>query len=169
MIDFLAPAALSALAGFGANILATYIKDLLSKRHEKHDSLKYEVEGKTTIEVPEATDADSLRQRVDALRRVSPRLAILDGWSMISAAILEQASSSLGKKIDASQNVVQIARELPGLSTGLLSRIERIRSCRNLIAHSSPDIDPEVLAQAAEDVLPALHEIGVFQKIKSDA
>ncbi|WP_395457218.1 hypothetical protein [Acidovorax delafieldii] len=169
MIDFLAPAALSAVGGLAANLLATYIKFLLAKRHNRHESLKFKVQGKTTIEVPEATDADTLRQRVDALIRISPRLAVLDGWSLLSAAILERASSSLGKKFDASQNIVQIARELPGLSPELLARIERVRSCRNLIAHSVKDIDADVLARAAEDVVPALREIGAFRTAESDA
>ncbi|MEQ6474558.1 hypothetical protein [Comamonas sp. wu1-DMT] len=169
MIDFLLPAVLSALGGVAANLLATHIKFLLAKQHDRHESLKFEVQGKTTIEVPEATDADSLRKRVDALKRISPRLAVLDGWSLLSAAILERASSSLGKKFDASQNIVQIARELPDLSPELLARIERIRSCRNLIAHSVKDIDADVLARAAEDVVPALREIGAFRIAESDA
>jgi len=159
MIEFVAPAVLSALAGLVSSLVASYAKARLAERDKSHGSVKYEINGNESVTVPEASDAKTLQERVEALARISPSIAVLDGWSMIASAILNRAQESLGAEIDASQNLVQIARSLPEIKPETLLRIERLRAARNLVAHSAEHLTSATVKSAVEDIVPALRAL----------
>jgi hypothetical protein len=169
MIDFIAPAVLSAVAGLVSGWLGSYLKDRLTTRAKTHDSLRYEIEGRDAIDVPIATDLESLRRRITLMESVSPRLAILDGWQMVSAGIIDRASTSSMPEYKPSQNTLQIARQIPGISAELISKIERLQACRNSVAHSVGGIDSLTLKASIDDVFPILQELAAEHKAASEA
>jgi hypothetical protein len=109
---------------------------------------------------PIAKDPESLRKRIERLARRAPRLAILDGWSMVSDAVLMRARSSLGADFDPSKEIVEIANELPGMTPSQIERIERLKTVRNLVAHSREAIPEGELTTAIADLFPLLLELG---------
>jgi len=158
MIDLLVPALLSAVAGGAAKLLSTTLKDYLSS---KRTSLRYEQAGSKPVEIHAVTDYESLEQRLNALQAISPRLAVLDGWNMVSAAILDRASSTLGKSYKPEDDVLQIASSIPDLAPELLSKMERLKQLRNGIAHGGIEIDDASMRQSVADIAPILTAVGM--------
>lgn len=159
MIEFWAPAVLSVIAGVVSGVIANYAKGVLKEHKKSNDSLKYEIDGNDPISVPEAIDPETLQQRVNAFAKLSPRLAVLDGWNMVSIAILKNAQASLGNDIDANQDIVRIARDIPGITPETIRRIERLSYARNVVVHSTENFPQESLIGAVQDIVPALEEL----------
>ncbi|AEG91358.1 hypothetical protein [Ramlibacter tataouinensis] len=155
-----AAALLSAVVGALAAVFASIVKVRLAKRRLEDGDLKYEIKGRA-INVPVAKDLTSLERRVSSLMDISPRLAVLDGWGLVTRAILQRARLSRDSKFDASQNVLQIARDIPEISEETIERLSRLRVARNLVAHGAENVEDVRLRQAAELIVPILSEIGI--------
>lgn len=164
----LGPIFVSGLVGVVAGFIGKAIRDRYLTRRAKQSPLRYEIHGKGVVDVPFATNNESLRERSEALQRVSPRLAVLDGWSMIETELVSQSSRLLHKDFDGDQDPMRVAREVLHLPPELLARMERIRHCRNLVAHVK-ELDPDALRLAATDVVPVLEAIASASQQMSEA
>lgn len=91
--ELVVTSAVMILAWFGSSLLRSY----LGRRKDKFD-LRLRKNGEE-VELPVATDWKTLKKRLDALARISPGLAILNGWQLIEWSILNRAS--VVKDIDA--------------------------------------------------------------------
>ena len=163
MIEFLAPVLASAVAGVFASLLSTFLRSYVYDRRKNRESLRYEIGGRS-IKVPIASDLQSLEHRVRSLEAVSPTLAVLDGWQMISAAVIDRASATLGEKYKPAEDVLQIARAFPDITPAFLSKMERLKHLRNSVAHSASNIDDKSLRESVHDIVPILTALGMQYK-----
>jgi transcriptional regulator NrdR family protein len=145
------------LAGILANFGATYLKNQFAKRRN-FSALRLK-QGQMEIDLPIATNFESLKRRMDVLTRVSPRLAILDGWQLLELTIIKRAAAI--EPIDASKvvDVLTLARRLPDIDSKTLEELERLRMFRNLIAHAVEIPEQSELEAAIADVLPLVSKL----------
>lgn len=157
-----AAAVLSAVAGSLAAVVASFVKLRLERRKKEDGHLKFEIEGRKTVDVPVAKDLSSLQGRVKALAEISPRLAILDGWLLVETAVLRRARVTSDATFDPSQNILQIARVIPGITPETIANLEKLRRSRNLVAHSAGEVQDGALTEAVDLIVPILSEIGLL-------
>lgn len=169
LVELIGPVTLSAIAGVVAQFASRYFKSRLHPNDGTADALRFEQEGGTSIDVPVAMDFDSLQRRVQSLQAVSPRIAIIDGWNMIAAAIIDRAAATLGKSYEPSQNVLEIAKQFPELTPELHAKIVRLGHLRNSIVHRGDDIRDDSLTEAIRDIVPILSAVGMAFKAASVA
>lgn len=160
-------ALLSAAAGTLAAVVGSLVKISLAKRKED-GHLRFEIQGGKSVDVPDARDITSLQKRVDALANISPRLAILDGWTLISRAILQRAKQTPNQEFDASQNLVHIAGKIPGISQDTIVRLDQLRKARNLVAHGAENLENTSLREAVQLIVPIIKDIGLPSQVRLD-
>ena len=146
----------AALAGFVASFSSNYLKKFLSSTQDP-EVIRLK-KGKSETDIPHATDFETLQSRMDALSRVSPRLAILDGWSLIASSIINRAS--MLETANASKgDVVTLAKALPGVDTTTIAGLENLRSYRNIVAHALDMPQHADLQAAVSNIVPLLRKI----------
>lgn len=152
--EIVASSAVMMLAWLGSTLLRSY----LTRRKGKFD-LRLRKNGEE-LDLPVATDWESLKKRLDVLAQISPRLAILDGWQLIEWSILNRASAVKGIDAIRASDVIAIAQSLPGIRDSTIARLKHIRKFRNLVAHSA-DLSKQgdELRAVVEELVPVMEEL----------
>jgi hypothetical protein len=165
----LAPIFISGLVGVVSGFAGRHLKDYLQLRRSTMDSLRYEATGSGTIDVPAANDWSSLEQRLSALQRISPTLAILDGWAIVESTVSARASELIGPDFDPDQDPIKTLSLLTNIPNDLKAEVYQLRKMRNMVAHAKlrPG-DPEVI-KAAKGLLSLLERLGHRFPAKGEA
>ncbi|CAN7543574.1 hypothetical protein [Caballeronia sp. LjRoot31] len=124
---------------------------------EKSQSLILKKNG-TEIDLPSVQDPDSLRKRISALFDISPRLAVLYGWNLAEATIIDRLSVTDEKVLSTVPDIVALAANLPDIDEDALQRLSELRKFRNLIAHSPglAETENNRLTEVAKEIYPLL-------------
>jgi hypothetical protein len=148
----------AAVAMFLAFIASHIVRSYLERGKRKVD-LRLARDG-VEVDLPVATNWETLKKRLEVLSGISPRIAVLEGWSMIEASILDRASSIKGNDAVRAGDVIVIARSLPDVMPATIDKLERIRKFRNLVAHAA-DLSgqDDELRAVVNEVVPVMEEL----------
>jgi hypothetical protein len=163
----LAPILVTGLAGLASGFAGNFLKEYLDRKRSVLNSLRYEIEGKGEVDVPAAKDWSSLKERLAALQRISPTLAVLDGWALVCSAISERGSEQLGTRFDPDQDPMKTLTQLPNVSEDLIAQVRHIREIRNMVAHAKLKPDHPEVVTTADRVLPVLERLGLRFPLKN--
>jgi hypothetical protein len=145
----------AAVAMFIAFVCSRVVRSYVKRRQRTVD-VRLERNG-VEVDLPAATSWESLKMRLEVLSEISPRVAVLEGWTMIEASILNRASSIADNDAVRASDVIAIAQSLPGVQPATIDRLKRIRKFRNMVAHAA-DLsgqDDELRAVVGE-IVPAM-------------
>lgn len=165
----IAPILISGFVGVVAGFVGRHFKEVLQRKHKDEEPLRYGIVGSNSIEVPSAKDWASLQQRLSALHQISPTLAVLDGWTLVEAAIKsrQQKFGAFGQ--DSYQDPLTALSILPNMSDDLKEEISKLRRVRNLVAHAQVGPNDLAAESAANSVLSILERLGERRPLNSDA
>ncbi|WP_422842985.1 hypothetical protein [Acidovorax sp. M2(2025)] len=158
--EFLSTAAASVAVAAFANIMTSYLKDNLAKRKDRREVELRDEEHHVIANLPLSDDLASAEKRIMELQKISARLAVLDGWQIASSTILKNLNELHLSDAAKSQDVISIARQIPGISEEAIHNISMLKKARNLVAHSatSPESEKEIL-EASNNIISLLHSI----------
>lgn len=166
MIEELLPVvSVSVVGAIFANIAVSFLKNHLSK-NENSDAVELE-DGKHQViaKLPLTDDLASIERRIIELEKVSSRLAVLEGWEVISKIILKDIGVREISDTVRSGDIISIARQIPGIQPLTIDSLAKLKRARNLVAHSavSPESEAEITV-AAKKLLPLLRKISAFKE-----
>lgn len=147
------------LAGILANLGAGFLKDFLARRRDQITLRLRLKQGRAEIDLPTATNIESLERRIGALEQVSPRLAILEAWQTVASTIVERTKALETPETLKSSDILALAKRLPEVDEETIQQLARLRSYRNLIAHASDIPNQDELHQVVADALPLISKL----------
>jgi hypothetical protein len=138
----------------GSHLMRSYLEG-----RKRKVELRLEKNG-AEVDLPVATNWATLTKRLEVLSKISPRIAILEGWAMIEASILNSASSIKDNDAVRASDVIAIAQSLPNVRPATIDKLKRIRRFRNLVAHAG-DLSGQgdELRAVVDEIVPVMEEL----------
>lgn len=137
-IQLLVAALAGLMSGWGAN----FLKDFISRRFDRGMLRLKSESGEAAVTLPEPSSPQNVEKRLTALLTLSPRLAVLDSWRIVSQAVVEAAFGRTASALDSTADIIAIVRKVPNMSNETIGRIDRLRELRNMVAHSLAEDSP---------------------------
>ncbi|MDR0276510.1 MAG: hypothetical protein LBJ37_01325 [Paucimonas sp.] len=160
--------ALLGVLGAGIGQFALYLfRRFKSKSAKDFQELVYRTSDMKPISIPEGRDLESLKERLEAFEKVSPRLAVIDGWNIVHRTLINRAIdlNKISEKETLSQELLSSSikdlEDLADLGEDLKKQVEIVRACRNLIVHDSASLPDAAVLSVAESVVPLIKKIGL--------
>lgn len=120
------------IGAIASSYAASFLKGFFVKRRNDA-SLRIKI-GEIEVAFPQISSQETLSERIEALARVSPRLAILDGWQLVAEIIRDRANIN---ELDIIKNsdIITVAQGLPDIDSETLDELRSLLKFRNLVAH----------------------------------
>lgn len=160
--------ALLGVLGAGIAQVALYLlRRFKNKSSADFQGLVYRVGDMKPISIPEGRDLESLKERLEAFEKVSPRLAVIDGWNIVHRTLinrvieLNKLSKEEGLPQELISSNIRDLEELAILDEDVKKEVEMVWNCRNLIVHDLAALPDAVVLSVAESVVPLIKKIGL--------
>ncbi|MHC8327495.1 hypothetical protein [Pseudomonas sp. LB1P83] len=168
IIILFTPLVLGTIVGLAVHFIKAYISKLDS--HISKD-IFLKLGGATPIKISPPQDIDSFMKRMHDLQKLSPQLAIIDGWNSIHQALVNRVATYNSKRVgalnnfseDIFKNFTMVELEvMANLDTNTIRKIDTFRKMRNMIVHQidTPSISDEEMRKVAGSSEQIINSIG---------